>query len=224
VANVGTSKARPRVDRRSRSARAEGTSAREALLRAAAEVFAERGFREASVEEIAERAGYSKGALYWHFDSKDDLFFALMDESVHAPTREMIALLESAPPEQDMSIEASRRFVELLNGQRELLLLEQEYWSQAARDPWLRARYVTHRDALRRALAKALDVRLQHLGAPRLDTAAEEMATIMLGLGAGLARERLIDPEAVPEGLLGKALVLLYRGVLATAQERTVVP
>jgi hypothetical protein len=123
-----------------------------------------------------------------------------------------------------MSIEASRRFVELLNGQRELLLLEQEYWSQAARDPWLRARYVTHRDALRRALAKALDVRLQHLGAPRLDTAAEEMATIMLGLGAGLARERLIDPEAVPEGLLGKALVLLYRGVLATAQERTVVP
>ena len=100
---------RARVDRRSRSARAEGRNGREALLRAAGEVFAAEGFRAASVDEIAERAGYSKGAFYWHFPSKDEVFLALLEERIDAPTREMIELLESAPPEQDMAPEASRR-------------------------------------------------------------------------------------------------------------------
>jgi AcrR family transcriptional regulator len=132
-----------RLDRRTRSARAERRDARAALLRAAAAVFSERGFRDASVDDIAHRAGYSKGAIYWHFESKDDLFFALLEERLERPTREMIELLESAPPEQDMGPEASRRFVELLESERELLLLQQEYWSQAVRDPKLRALMVS---------------------------------------------------------------------------------
>ncbi len=209
---------RDRSDRRTRSARAEGQNAREALLRAAAGVFAEQGFRAASVDEIAARAGYSKGALYWHFASKDDLFFALMDVSVELPTREMIGLLESAPPEQDMAPEASRRFVELLAGQRELLLLDHEYWSQSVRDPELRARYIRHRAALRSALARALTVRLQHLKAPELEIASEQIATVLMALAAGLAQQRLIEPDAVPDHLLGKTIVLIYRGLLASAQ------
>ena len=46
------------------------------------QVFAERGYRDASMDEIVGRAGYSKGALYWHFSSKEDLFFALLEERV----------------------------------------------------------------------------------------------------------------------------------------------
>ena len=139
---------RERPDRRTRSARAENADARAALLAAAAELFAKRGYRGASVDEIAERAGYSKGALYWHFQSKDELFFALMDQSVDAPTREMIALLQDAPPEHDMAPEASARLVELVSGQRDLLLLDHEYWAQAVRDPELRSRYAARRDEL----------------------------------------------------------------------------
>src|SRR2546422_266500 len=101
--------------------RAGSRDARQALLEAAAAVFAERGFRHASVDEVARRAGYSKGAVYWHFASKDELFLALLEERVDRPTREMIDLLASAPPEQDMGPEASRRFVELLGSERELL-------------------------------------------------------------------------------------------------------
>jgi AcrR family transcriptional regulator len=216
--NVSTAERETRVDRRTRSARAQGGDAREALLRAAAAVFAERGFREASVDEIAARAGYSKGALYWHFESKDGLFFALMDASVDAPTHEMIELLESAPPEQDMAPESNRRFVELLARQRELLLLEHEYWSQAVRDAELLVRYAAHRERLRAALANALSVRLEHLGAPAIGAGAEQLATVLMSLAAGLAQERLIDERAVPDGLLGDTLVLLYRGLLASAE------
>ena len=209
-----------RLDRRTRSARAERRDARAALLRAAAAVFAERGFQDASVEDIAHRAGYSKGAIYWHFESKDDLFFALLEERLERPTWEMIGLLESAPPEQDMGPEASRRFVELLESERELLLLQHEYWSQAVRDSKLRARYASRRAKLRAALGRALSTRLEHLGAPPGALAGETMATVIMGLSAGLAQESLIDPGAVPDGLLGDTIVLLYFGVVARA-ERT---
>ena len=117
-----------RADRRSRSARAEGRDGRADLLAAAAEVFAEQGFRRASVEAIAERAGYSKGAVYWHFESKEEVFLALLEERIDAPTRRLVEMLRTAPPERDMSVEASRLFADLLRGERELLLLEHEYW------------------------------------------------------------------------------------------------
>ncbi len=211
---------RARLDRRTRAARAEGGDTRGALLDAAAEVFAERGFRDASVDEVARRAGFSKGALYWHFAGKDELFMALLEERVDRPMREMIELLESAPPEQDMGPEASRRFVELLESERELLLLQHEYWSQAVRDSKLRARYASRRAKLRAALGRALSTRLEHLGAPPGALAGETMATVIMGLSAGLAQERLIDPGAVPDGLLGDTIVLLYFGVVARA-ERT---
>src|SRR3954453_11137169 len=131
---------RPRVDRRTRSARSEGRDGRDALLEAAVEVFAERGYRDASVDQIAARAGYSKGAIYFHFSGKEDLFFALLEERVDAPLYAAQELLATAPPEHDMSVEGSRRFAELFREQRELLLLDQEYRSLAVRDSRLGAR------------------------------------------------------------------------------------
>jgi AcrR family transcriptional regulator len=124
-----------RLDRRTRAARAQGREARDELLAAALRVFARRGYREAGVDEIAAAAGYSKGALYWHFSGKDDLLLALLEERIDAPTREMVALLESAPPERDMSVEASREFARRLSRRRDAVLLEREYWSLAIRDP-----------------------------------------------------------------------------------------
>jgi hypothetical protein len=125
----------------------------------------------------------------------------------------MIALLESAPPERDMGPEASRRFAALLAGQRELLLLEHEYWSQAVRDPELRKRYVERQARLRSALGGALITRFEHLGGPTIDASrGEAMATVVMALTAGLTRQWLIDPGAVADNLLGDAVVLLYKG------------
>jgi AcrR family transcriptional regulator len=219
MSNRATRNAGRRIDRRSRRARAEGRDAREDLLRAAADVFSERGFKDASIDEIAGRAGYSKGALYWHFESKDELFFALLDVSVDAPAHEMIELFQSAPPEQDLAPEGSRRFVELLAEQRELLLLEHEYWSQAVRDPQLRARYVEHRRKLRAALGRALKIRFEHLGTPDLPIDPEDNASILTALFTGLAQQRLIDPTSVPDELFGNTLALIYRGLLASTRD-----
>jgi AcrR family transcriptional regulator len=211
---------RPRVDRRSRSARAEKRDARADLLEAALEVFAKRGYRDSSVDEIAERAGYSKGAVYWHFESKDDLFFALLEEHVDRPWLEGIELLESAPPERDMSVEAGRVFLDLLRHERDALLLDQEFWSQAVRDPKLRARYARRQRRIRTALGRALSLRLEHLGAPPSPD-PEGMATAVVGLARGLAQETLIDPKAAPEDMLSRMLALLYAGHVAKTVTQT---
>jgi AcrR family transcriptional regulator len=208
-----------RLDRRTRAARAEGREAREELLTAALRVFARRGYRETGVDEIAAEAGYSKGALYWHFSGKAELLTALLEERVDSPTRDRVALLASAPPERDMSVEATRAFAGQLGEQREAMLLEREYWSLAIRDPELRARYAERQTELRSTLAAALAARARHLGTPELTMPAEDVARIVMSIIGGLAVDELIEPASVRPDLLGDALALIYAGLVARAQE-----
>jgi AcrR family transcriptional regulator len=208
----------PRSDMRTRSARAEGRDTRKDLLESALAVFAERGYRDASVDEVAEQAGYSKGALYWHFSSKDELFWALLEERIIGPWEESIRLLESASPDEDMAPEANRMFGQLLRGERDLVLIQQEYWLQAARDSKVRARYVKRRREFRKAFGQAIAARLEHLGAPPLTTSPEQMAAVFMALAQGLGQEKLIDAKAIPDNLLGETFALIYAGHLATNQ------
>jgi AcrR family transcriptional regulator len=212
---------RRRVDRRTRGARAEGRDARAALIEAAATVFARRGFQEASVDEVAEEAGFSKGAVYWHFEGKDELFLALHEERVERRQREMIELLESAPGDQDVSPEMSRRFMELLHREGEMLVLEHEFWALALRNPKLRKKYVRRQAQLRAALGKALEARSKHLGDPEFQTPVEEVATAFLALGNGLALAKLIDPDGVPDHLFGQTAALVHSGLVAKAQRNS---
>jgi AcrR family transcriptional regulator len=214
----GGARARTRVDQRTRAARAEKREARDELLSAALRVFAERGYGPAGVDEIASAAGYSKGALYWHFSSKEDLLLALIEERVDAPLREMVALLGSAPPERDMSVEASRSFARRLSEDRDAVLLEREYWSLAIRDPELRAVYAGRQAELRKALARALEARGRHLGTPDMPMRAEDLARVVMSIIGGLSVDELIEPGSVSPDLLGETLALVYAGLVARAQ------
>lgn len=216
------SRARPRrrLDRRTRAARDQGREGRDELLTAALQVFAERGYRQAGVDEIAAAAGYSKGALYWHFSGKDELLLTLIEERIDVPARELVALLESAPPDRDMSVVASREFARRLTEQRDAVLLEREYWSLAIRDPELRARYAERQTELRRTLARALEARARHLGTPDLPMAAEDVARVVMSIISGLSVDELIEPGSVRPELLGETLALIYAGLVARAQRR----
>jgi AcrR family transcriptional regulator len=209
---------RARLDRRTRAARQEGREARDELLTAALRVFARRGYRKAGVDEIAAEAGYSKGALYWHFSGKEELLLALIDERIDAPMRDRVALLASAPPDRDMSVEATRTFAQQLGEERDALLLEREYWSLAMRDLELRARYIQRQTELRDALAAALEARARHLGTPNLTTPPEDVARIVMSIIGGLAIDELTEPGSIQPELLGEALAIIYAGLVARAQ------
>jgi AcrR family transcriptional regulator len=205
-----------RIDRRTRAARAEGRAAREDLLDAAVRVFGRKGYREAGVEEIADEAGYSKGAIYWHFGSKEDLLTALLDERIDPPVRERVALLETAPVEQDMSVEGSQEFARRI-GDRDALLLDREYWSLAMRDAKLRRRYLKRQTTQRETLAAALEARARHLGTPELTMSSEDVARIVMAIVGGLAVDELVEPGSVRPDLVGDALAVVYAGLVARA-------
>jgi AcrR family transcriptional regulator len=196
-------------------------TSRERLLEAAAKVFAERGYQAASVDEIAAAAGLSKGAVYWNFSSKDELFHALLEERIDRQLEETAEFLRSAPTDRPIDPAVANRWEATLGRERELMLLSQELWARAVRDPELRARYAERQARLRDVLADGLRTRVRRTGAPPFSTPAEDVAAAFLALANGLALQRLIDPEGVPDGLLENITSLIYEGLVARASTQS---
>ena len=80
---------------------------RRRLMNAAAEVFGEKGFRAASLNDVADRAGYTIGAVYSNFASKDELFRALMIERLNMFEAGLAALADGSlrPSQPDLSLD-----------------------------------------------------------------------------------------------------------------------
>lgn len=188
---------------------------RSRLLDAAAKVFAERGYERASIEVIAEEAELSKGTVYWNFASKDELFTALLEERLDRPLSAVMEMSRTTPQEQPSSAAVSAAVADLVREQPQFFQLLAEYWAAAARNPALRKRYVARQRRLRDGLAEVLRAR-QPKDLP-FAIEPEALATAFLALGLGLAQEALVDPDAVPDGLLGEVLSLAYDGNAARA-------
>ena len=203
------------------SAQSEKKSSRERLLEAAVKVFADRGYQAASVDEIAAAAGLSKGAVYWNFSSKDELFHALLEERIDRQIEETAEFLRTAPTDRPIDPEVANRWEAMLGSERELMLLSQEHWARAVRDPELRARYAERQARLRDVLADGMRTRVRRTGAPSFSTPAEDVATAYLALANGLALQRLVDPEGVPDGLLENITSLIYEGLVARASTQS---
>jgi AcrR family transcriptional regulator len=196
---------------------AELGSSREQLLQAAARVFAKHGYNGASTSAIAAEAGFSKGALYWNFASKQELFFALLDERIDRRIRALFDMTTADPTDQTMEDQVSRGLSAVLEQERDLVLLFHEYSAMAVRDPRLRERYVARNAMLREGLARAFEARVQALGVA-LPINSSELATALIALADGLSIEQLTEPEMVSEGLFGQILSLILDGLAARAK------
>lgn len=202
---------RPRKDERS----AEGSRA--LLLDAAAEVFARRGYERATIDAVAREAGLSKGSVYWHFDTKADLFGALLEERIDAPLLAVMETSRSMPREEPSAAVVDAAISRLVRSQPQFFQLLLEYWAAAVREPEpdLRERYRARQRRLREAVAEVLRTR-QPDDLP-FAVAPEALATAFLALAVGLAQEAIADPGAVPDGLFGDVLSLVYDGNAARA-------
>ncbi len=208
------SPARPRHD--GRSAELRGT-ARERILDAALAEFHDRGYPGASLQAVAKRAGLTKGAIYWSFRDKQDLFLALVHERLDVPAKALMRITQDAPSDVESAPLVSQGMAELVRTQPAVLLLAFEHWSVAARDPELRGGYIHRQSELRSAMARALEARHATTGV-RLTYPAERLATGILCLAAGIAMEALVEPAAAPDELFGEILGLIYDGLAARAR------
>jgi AcrR family transcriptional regulator len=202
--------------RLSRAERREQT--RQELVSAAEACFVSRGFHTSSVDEVAERAGYTKGAVYSNFASKEDLFFAVYERRVEQVLTEVVPDLRQ--------LGADRAFDQLAagalhrrdpdDGWRAVFF---EFWAHVVRHPELSERFAAIHARFLEPLAEAV----QQLAADRglalpADLNADQVAVAWYAMEVGLNLERLTQPQTVDRALARRMGWLLLDAVLGGAQ------
>ncbi|MFE9429145.1 TetR/AcrR family transcriptional regulator [Kitasatospora sp. NPDC006697] len=174
---------------------------RAALLEAALATFAEHGFQASTIEQVCSAAGFTRGAFYSNFSSKEELFLALFDEHSERILARLSAALESVP-DGELTV---GRLVELVSviepAERDWYLVTTEFTLRAIRDPqagWVLAR---HDARLRAALAEGLAAGLARAGLA-LTVPAEEFARLLVALREGGLAQSYVEPEQLPPGTL----------------------
>jgi len=182
---------------------------RQRLLDAAAQVFAETGLDAASVEAICESAGYTRGAFYSNFDTKEELFLELCARTAQqqvAAVRERVGRFESGDAPGDSSA-IVRQVLEVAGEDRTGVLLLSEIRVHALRNPALAAAFLAQEDELEEGVAKIVaDIaRLQGL---RLRVDAAVAARVLLATWIA-ASARAVMAGLAPDAMrdeLGRAL------------------
>lgn len=157
---------------------------RQRLLDAAVELFLEKGFAGASVEEIAERAGYSKGAVYSNFASKEDLALAVLDRRYNQQLEVLTTLIPVQGGDPNFWINQGQAGSQ---GPWEPLFIE--LWVQALYNDELRHRLAQQRERVLDAASRILSG-----GAPPTEK-QRDAVIINFALGSGLAIQYAIDSD-----------------------------
>jgi AcrR family transcriptional regulator len=205
--------------RRTQAERREET--REQVLAAAARVFAKRGFHGTSLEAVAEEAGFSRGAVYYNFADKEELFLELLDRRCAERAQDLRELFaggddDVASTSRQAQVAADRA-LDAMTGDPEWRALYHEFLAQAARDPAFRRRFARRVGEMRRALVEIVVERSRPVG-DALGMEPEQLALVIDALGDGLWAQHMLHGErAVPRDLFSKAVALLVEGIAARA-------
>jgi AcrR family transcriptional regulator len=190
---------------------------REALLDAAFAVFAKRGFQAASLDEIAETAGYTRGAIYKHFADKEELLHevcARLNERTFAEFDELEGMDQPwAEVDMEQVVAHWRRMVER---DREFRIVMLEFLLHALRNPEQRTRANEFARANAAATADYLAQRAAEFD-EKLPLPVEDVALVFGIASDGFAQATLFDPDA--GRLFGVFLDLIMRGLQSYAAE-----
>lgn len=188
---------------------------RAALLSAALEVFAELGFRAATIEQICDRAGYTRGAFYSNFGSKEELFLALFDahsDTILTRLRERIDELGTNGPTLDRLADLVSR---IDPSERDWYLVTTEFTLHAIRDRQAARLLARHDARLRSELTSAVTTFMAAAGR-ELTVDAEQVSRLLIALREGGLAQSYVEPDELPPGQLERDFV----GPLLTALSR----
>ena len=183
---------------------------RRELLVAARPIFETHGYHGATLDQIAEAAGYTKGAVYSRFGSKADLFLALI-EARQAERMDRIGAA-AARSLRDGLTSAVLEFAERLDADLAWFLVLAEFRAHARRHPELNARYAVLHDRVRAELTELLERFYAEVGAvPPVPPAS--LTDFLFAAQSGVALERAADPDGLPAE---HQVALVLRMVLGT--------
>lgn len=174
---------------------------RAALLGAALETFAEHGFHATTIEQICDRAGYTRGAYYSNFASKEELFLALFDEHSERTVRRLAESIDALAAEEYTLVRLAELASRVEPDERDWYLVTTEFTLHAIRDPqaaWVLAR---HDARLRAEIARGLTLVLRRAGR-ELTVDADRFARLLIALREGGLAQSYVEPDALPPGSL----------------------
>ena len=184
---------------------------RQHLLDAAAIVFARDGFHGSTLDEVAATAGFSKGAVYSNFKSKDDLFLELLHDRVDRQFAVVGEALETGSHDQ---AEQYPRILQILRSATSpwddtFVTLWLEFILYARRNPDAQQKLAASAQRARAQVQALIEHEYEAVGVtPNYPTA--DLAEIGLALFNGLGIDRLVDPSAVTDHLLDTTLSFLF--------------
>jgi AcrR family transcriptional regulator len=166
---------------------------RQRLLEAAHAVFAEAGFGHASVEDVCDRAGYTRGAFYSNFASLDELFLAMWEQRSAALLAALATSLEEVPSDAIVSLEDGvDQLLGLLPVDDHWYRIEAEFTAHALRVPQLRAAMAAREAQIAAALLPFLERALERVGRRVVDRDA--FAAALIAVHDGTTVQCLIEP------------------------------
>ena len=189
---------------------------RACLMQSAARVFARRGLQQASIDEVAEDAGFTKGAFYANFKSKEELFLAMLDERFTQRIEAIEQVIASDGSTAEKARRAGDNFVQMLSADREWERLFFEFSAYAARDDDFREELVTRYRTMRDRMAAALGAHSEGHG-KEAPLPSDQVALMVSVMANGFALEKLLEGEAVPDELYGTMLTVFFAGLEALA-------
>jgi AcrR family transcriptional regulator len=178
------------------------SATRARLLEGALEVFAERGFHGASVEDICDRAGFTRGAFYSNFGSKDELVLALFEATTDRLLEQITALLPELANQPGTLLDAVLGLLDdAAPDQRQWHLISTEFTLHALRSPEAADALIRQRTVFRQRLTELVEeiIRTSEL---RLSVPADQFVRLVIAVHEGARAQSLLEPAAVPAGSL----------------------
>ncbi len=206
----------PSMPRARLSRRESQAQTRERLLESARQTFAKSGFIATTVDEIAEAAGFSKGAFYSNFTSKEAVFLELLQRHM----AEEVRFLEDALEEEgNHQLDRIHRHFRDREEDIDWCLLAIEFQMRASRDPNFSAAFAALYQRQRLMLGGLIEAIFKKNGTPP-PLPAHDLASVFMALTHGLALQRATDSVSVSSGLLGDAIRLLLERLLDVPSPR----
>jgi AcrR family transcriptional regulator len=207
--------AQPRLTRKQRQ---EHT--RRCLLESAGRVFARRGLTQASVDEVAADAGFTKGAVYANFGSKEELFLEMLDVRFARRLEDMDRALSTDEPPEVQARVAGRDFIDFLSSDPDWKRLFFEAALHASRDDAFRAKLQEHYARMRARMAALLEAR-SAAGGFDPGVPFDQLATMVFAMANGIGFEQFVEPDAVPDDLFSTMLELFTLGAASRQSSST---
>jgi AcrR family transcriptional regulator len=190
---------------------------RKALLEAAADLFCKRGLEGASVDEIAQAAGYTKGAFYANFKSKEELFLVMLDEQFAQELERLDQALAGTQEPREEARAAAADFIHFASGS-EWPSLYFQFVAHAARNEEFRQELATRHQAMRERMGAVFTRWKQGSGVAPPSLPVQEVAAMMFFMADGFLLDRIVEP-GLSEELYTTMVGVFVRGLEALSED-----